>query len=145
MQKLASAVKSILKPTIPLSPPKQIPPHPNSKKSSPGKAKTETSPRKSPNKGKSDDNTRPSAVLRQSGEENLPNPFDETKRDATAKEDHSQETRVAVRTEEEQQAAIKERERKEMIERRDERRKSLGMLGRITGLYSFTVENRPWQ
>lgn len=37
-----------------------------------------------------------------------------------------QEMRVAVRTEEEQQAAAKERQKQEVLDRRDARRKSLG-------------------
>ena len=41
----------------------------------------------------------------------------------TEYQDHA---RVAVRTEEEQQAAVKERERQEMAARKDARRKSLG-------------------
>ena len=122
-------VRSILKPTIPLSPPKQIPPHPNSRKSSPTKSRTgfspKRSPRKSPQKGESKDAARDSGKLRQSGLENLPNPFDEVSNQA-ADNELSQKTRIALRTEEQQQAATKERERKELIERRDARRKSLG-------------------
>ncbi|MCJ1379914.1 hypothetical protein MMC17_003017 [Xylographa soralifera] len=127
-QKLIPAVRSILKPTIPLSPPKQIPPHPNSRKSSPTKSKTgfspKRSPRKSSQKGDFKDTARDSGTLRQSGLETLPNPFDEASNQA-ADNELSQETRIALRTEEQQQAAAKERERKELIDRRDARRKSL--------------------
>ncbi|MCJ1285991.1 hypothetical protein MMC26_005333 [Xylographa opegraphella] len=127
-QKLLPVVRSILKPTIPLSPPKQIPPHPNSRKSSPAKSRTgfspKKSPRKSPQKGDVKETPRSSEALRQSGVETLPNPFNEVSNQATDNE-LSQETRIALRTEEEQQAAVKERERKELIERRDARRKSL--------------------
>ncbi|MCJ1391052.1 hypothetical protein MMC18_003913 [Xylographa bjoerkii] len=127
-QKLIPVVRSILKPTIPLSPPKQIPPHPNARKSSPTKSKTgfspKKSPRKSPRKGNLTDPAPDLGDLRQSGLETLPNPFDEVSNQA-AENELSQETRIAVRTEEQQQAAAKERERKELIERRDARRKSL--------------------
>ena len=122
-------MRSILKPTIPLSPPKQIPPHPNSRKSSPTKSRTgfspKKSPRKSPQKGVTKETARDSGALRQSGLETLANPFDEVSNQA-ADSELSQEIRIAVRTEEQQQAAAKERERKDLIERRDARRKSLG-------------------
>ena len=98
-------IRSILKPTIALSPPKPIPLHPNQRKSSPVRG---GSPR-----GKD---------LQQSGMENLPNPFEDSASQNTADKDS---TRVAVHTEEEQQAAARERDRKEAIERRDARRKSL--------------------
>ncbi|MCJ1438218.1 hypothetical protein MMC27_007605 [Xylographa pallens] len=127
-QKLIPVVRSILKPTIPLSPPKQIPPHPNSRKSSPTKSRTgfspKKSPRKSPHKGDIKETARDSGGLRQSGLETLPNPFDEVSNQA-ADNELSQETRIALRTEEQQHAAAKERERKDLIERRDARRKSL--------------------
>ena len=119
-------VRSILKPTIPLSPPKAIPPHPNPQKASHTKAKPSISPRKAVQKPAADDDGRDNTSLRQSGLENLPNPFDEPRKEPVAGQDALQETRVAVRTEEEQQAAVKERERQEMINRRDARRKSLG-------------------
>ena len=139
-------MKSILKPTIPLSPPKQIPPHPNSRKSSPTKSRTglspKRSPRKSPQRGESRDIARNSETLRQSGLETLPNPFDEGLNQA-ADNDLSQETRVALRTEEQQQAAVKERERKEIIERRDARRKSLGKFAApsISFEWRFYISN----
>ena len=122
-------MRSILKPTIPLSPPKPIPPYPNSRELSPAKSKNglspKKSPRRSPKKEELEGTARSLGDLRQSGLENLPNPFDEASNQA-ADNKPSQETRVAVRTEEQQQAAAKERERKELVERRDARRKSLG-------------------
>ncbi|MCJ1471974.1 hypothetical protein MMC13_000618 [Lambiella insularis] len=128
-QKLTPVVKSILKPTIPLTPPKPIPPHPNLRKSSPSKSKTGASPQKSPGrspqKRTAEESTRVSGDLRHSGLENLPNPFDESSSQDLARGSLPQDTQVAVRTEEEQHAAAKERERKEVIERRDARRKSL--------------------
>lgn len=58
------------------------------------------------------------------GAESLPNPFvaSPQKTDSPSRSP----TRVAVRTEEEQQAAAKERERQEMLSHKDARRKSLG-------------------
>ena len=44
-----------------------------------------------------------------------------------ASPEHGQ-TRVAVRTEEEQQAAVEDRERQEFLARKDARRKSLGQI-----------------
>lgn len=114
-------VKSILKPTIALSPPKVIPPHNQARITSPGKANgrqtQEKSPRKSPAKKQADN-----------AAQGLPNPF-ETSPTAAASKPRSparSPTRIAVRSEEEQQAAAKERERLEILANRDARRKSLG-------------------
>lgn len=113
-------VKSILKPTIALSPPKVIPPHNQARITSPGKANgrqtQEKSPRKSPAKKQADN-----------AAQGLPNPF-ETSPTAAASKPRSparSPTRIAVRSEEEQQAAAKERERLEILANRDARRKSL--------------------
>lgn len=113
ISKVFPIVKSILKPTIPLSPPKQIPPHPSSRKSSPAKEKARASPAKSPSKRN----------LRQSGLDNVPNPFDDFSNRADAGKGT---TDPNLGSEEEQQAALREKERKEILERRDARRKSLG-------------------
>ncbi|CAD6589673.1 MAG: hypothetical protein ASARMPRED_004164 [Alectoria sarmentosa] len=108
-------VKSILKPTITLSPPKVIPPHNPARNGSPGKAngrqKPETSPRKSPAKKPADSAT-----------QGLPNPFEASPKPRSPARSP---TRIAVRSEEEQQAAAKERERQEILANRDARRKSL--------------------
>ena len=113
-------VKSILKPTIALSPPKMIPPHSTARKASPGKANVRRTPEKasrlSPKK---------STV---SGSQSLSNPFAPSPRLAVGNtlSPSRSPTRVAVRTEEEQQAAAKERERQEAMAHKDARRKSLG-------------------
>ena len=113
-----------------ISPPKQIPPRANSRKSSPGKgspgkARPGTSPRKNGSSSPLKGTSRPDST-RQSGTETLTNPFDDPTIKISAENDSSQETRVSLRTEEEQQAAAKEKELQEGIERRDARRKSLG-------------------
>lgn len=123
-------VKSILKPTIALSPPKAIPPHNRAFTNSPGKANGrqthEKSPRKSPAKKLADDAT-----------QGLPNPFETSPTPGASKSRSPARspTRIAVRSEEEQQAAAKERERQEVLANRDARRKSLGMwiLTRVKG------------
>lgn len=121
-------VKSILKPTIALSPPKAIPPHNRARNSSPSKANgrqtPENSPRKSPAKKQADNAT-----------QGLPNPFETSPTPGASKSRSPARspTRIAVRTEEEQQAAAKERERQEILANRDARRKSLGK-STLTGL-----------
>ncbi|KAL8717203.1 MAG: hypothetical protein Q9225_005538 [Loekoesia sp. 1 TL-2023] len=120
----APFVKSILKPTIPLSPPKQIPPHPNARNPL-------ASPQKSPRKGTPEkqrrgtqegflidtsdgnDGTAPPAAA-------LPNPFGgiSPKRGTAPNSISSSQVSqaqsiVAVRTEEEQQAAARQREQQE--------------------------------
>lgn len=121
-------VKSILKPTIPLSPPKPIPPHasargrsPNKSRSSPSKIPIPVAP------------SEPTVCVAASvtGVERLSNPFENSSSGARHSDGN---TKVALRTEEEQQLAAKEREensrreleKKEILERRDARRKSLG-------------------
>jgi len=118
-------VKSILKPTIPLSPPKAIPPHKGEQKASPGKASASRTPEKSPAK---------SSVDQSSG---LPNPFEGSPTRAGPKSysPNRSPARVALRTEEEQQAAAKERERQELLAHKDARRKSLGTLMRGSSRY----------
>lgn len=114
---LPPLVKSILKPTIPLSPPKAIPPHNGVRKASPGKARASRTPERSPGKP---------SVNRSSG---LENPFGTfpTRAGAKSQSPSRSPARVALRTEEEQQAAVKERERQELLAHKDARRKSLGM------------------
>ena len=72
----------------------------------------------SPGKSPADTSTEPS--------QSLPNPF-ETSPVLGASGPQSP-TRVAVRTEEEQQAAARERERQEVLAHKDARRKSLGNI-----------------
>ena len=127
-------VKSILKPTIPLSPPKQIPPHSNGRKSSPRKGKSGASPNKVTENSSVVGSFSSNTTLRQSGIERLSNPFQEANTGSTNQnESQAGQTRVVVRTEEEQQASAKERERQEILDRRDARRKSLGMLQFLFG------------
>ncbi|KAL8937365.1 MAG: hypothetical protein Q9211_003727 [Gyalolechia sp. 1 TL-2023] len=131
----ATFVKSILKPTIPLSPPKQIPLHPNARKL-PG------SPRKSPRKGSPEKgrknaqegfltDTSDGADGNAPPEVALPNPFSSGSPQLEAaltdlSSSHAPNL-VAVRTEEEQQATARERDRleKAVSARKDARRKSL--------------------
>ncbi|KAI9682026.1 MAG: hypothetical protein M1817_000080 [Caeruleum heppii] len=115
--------KSILK-MPPMSPLKEIPLHPSVRKDN----KQSKSPSASPSKssrtvaplidfGSSDETVRPDAPV--TGSENLSNPFDTTTTSNEA-------TKVGLKTEEEQQAAVREREQREEREReRDIRRKSL--------------------
>ncbi len=113
-------VKSILKPTITLSPPKAIPPHKDGRRASPGKTNGQRTPEKSPRKS-----AKQSAS---NGSPGLQNPFDASPKSAAANAQSPSRSpaRVAVRTEEEQQAAAKERERQEVLAHRHARRKSLG-------------------
>ena len=79
----------------------------------------------------------PSETPRQSGLENVPNPFQEPVEEA---QEPSKELRVAIRTEEEQQeAAVKERERQVLLERRDARRKSLGKTQAFVSTRRFSL------
>jgi len=126
---LPPQIKSILKPTIPLSPPKQIP----------ARVSTRTSPRKTDNgptpeqsqNGSLIDTSIPTPTTGLLGPDVLPNPFGGPP-EATDNTPHLHfpvqgQTRVAVRTEEEQQEAAKERARQDVIAHKDARRKSLGM------------------
>ncbi len=120
-------VKSILKPTIPLSPPKPIPPHPSARKYSPTKL------RSSPGKQAKSNVLIPGleATASVTGLDRLSNPFEHS---STTPQHSERDTKVALRTEEEQQLAAKEREeserreleKRDILERRDARRKSLG-------------------
>lgn len=112
---LPTSVKSILKATIPLSPPRRIPPHASLQRASPSK-------------------THNAAIWKNSnpvsGSNGLPNPFEIptslTNSTPNLMSPSESETRVAVRSEAEQQAAAKERERQEVLAHKDARRKSLG-------------------
>ncbi|CAG8950997.1 hypothetical protein HYFRA_00006394 [Hymenoscyphus fraxineus] len=111
------APKSILKPTMP--PLREIPAHNPSRRGNPKKT---TPPTQNKTENLIDFDVGPTV----SGADNLANPFDVGANAAVA------ETRVTLRTEEEQQAAAREREEqerkaleKEIISRRDARRKSL--------------------
>ncbi|EHL01860.1 putative Kinetochore protein spc7 [Glarea lozoyensis 74030] len=117
----APAPRSILKPTMP--PLREIPAHKSTRKGSPKKA-TPQSPKKSSDLIDFDVAPTPGATI--TGADNLPNPFNVNGNPAV------NETRVTLRTEEEQEAAAREREEqerkeleKEVISRRDARRKSL--------------------
>ena len=116
-----SYVKSILKPTIALSPPKAIPPHNRARNGSAGKPSGRQTPEKSPRKS-------PGKKLAGNAAQGLPNPFETSPVPGASKfrSPARSPTRVAVRSEEEQQAAAKERERQEILANRDARRKSLG-------------------
>lgn len=112
--------RSILKPTMP--PLREIPAHISTRKGSPKKA-TPPSAQKTENLIDFELATPGLAI---SGSEKLANPFEVAGSPAV------NETRVTLRTEEEQQAAAREREErerkeleKEIISRRDARRKSL--------------------
>lgn len=112
---LPPSVKSILKATISLSPPRRIPPHASSQRASPSK-------------------TQNAALWKNSnplsGSNGLPNPFEISNSLTNSTSNllcpSESETRVAVRSEAEQQAAAKERERQEALAHKDARRKSLG-------------------
>ena len=110
-------VKSILKPTIPLSPLKTIPPRiapsTESLKRNDGQKSPEKFPRRSPNPS--------NAKSPEHGSVNTLSPS-------------SSRARVALRTEEQQQAAAKEKERQEVLAHKDARRKSLGKLTQRPGL-----------
>jgi len=141
-------VKSILKPTIPLSPPKTIPPHASARKNSP--SKTRSSPSKQSQadgliNSSTPDETTPKDSASVTGADRLSNPFEGS---SVIAQHHERDTRVALRTEEEQQVAVKEREekarreleKKDVLERRDARRKSLGMV--ICDLHVSKVADR---
>jgi kinetochore protein Spc7/SPC105 len=113
----APAPRSILKPTMP--PLREIPAHISARKPSPKKG-TPQSPKKADNLIDFDIAPTPAATI--TGADNLPNPF----------QVGPSETRVTLRTEEEQEAAAREREEqdrkqmeKEVTSRREARRKSL--------------------
>lgn len=109
-QKMMPVIRSILKPIIPLSPPKPIPPR--TPKASDG---NQSNGAGSPSK-----RTR-SSLGRTSG-----SPSTEVKSDSSANpQANDLGELVSVRTEEEQQAAARARDRADAIKRRDERRKSL--------------------
>ena len=115
------APKSILKPTIP--PLREIPAHVSTRKTSPKKS---TPPNATQPDVLIDFNIDASSGPRVTGTDNLPNPFQAGGSAAV------NETRITLRTEEEQQAAARERAEKEREElekevksRRDARRKSL--------------------
>lgn len=122
-------IKSILKPTIPISPPKPIPPHSGSRRTSPNKTKSKTTPEKSQSTSLLD-----ASVWKSSNPTNAsnlsPSPLKGSVESNLAQSSISSpsrhRTRVAVRTEEEQQAAAKDREQQEALDHKNARRKSLG-------------------
>lgn len=109
-QKMVPAIRSILKPIIPLSPPKPIPPR-TPKASDSNQSSSAGSPSRRTRSSLGRTSGSPSAVV---GSDNKSN---------TQANDSGEP--VSVRTEEEQQAAARARDRAEAIKRRDERRKSL--------------------
>ncbi|KAL8804272.1 MAG: hypothetical protein Q9182_002636 [Xanthomendoza sp. 2 TL-2023] len=135
-------VKSILKPGIALSPPKQIPPHPNARlqpqspRRHPPPSPTKSPRQRPPEKQR---NVAQEGVLIDTSDGNdglassrllLSNPFGgmSPKRGAMQDLNNSPQVQnvVAVRTEEEQQEAARERERRDQDDaRKDARRKSL--------------------
>lgn len=116
--------KSILKSTIPLSPPKAIPPRTVTRISSPVKSRRTVTPEKV-QEGLLIDVSTPKDSLTVSKGHDLLNPFgDPFDSVPGASQDHG---RVAIRTEEEQHAAAKERQQQDIVARKDARRKSLGM------------------
>lgn len=143
---MAVQYKSILKPTIPLSPPKTIPPHSAVRMRSPAKSKDKSSP----------------VTPRTKNLANLSQPEDlfaipQSDRSArisnepTAPRLHTSpgrsQTLIAVRTEEQQQQAVtEERERQALISRKDARRKSLGEdVPNPTELSYVTFSLRVWE
>ncbi|KAL8870635.1 MAG: hypothetical protein Q9174_003364 [Haloplaca sp. 1 TL-2023] len=124
-----AVVKSILKPTVSLSPPKAIPPHRNARKEpqSPRKTANQGSPRKQTASAQEgvliDTSEAPNGVADLAA--SLPNPFGgaSPKKRGSEGANESSQSLVAIRTEEEQQEAVRERER---LERKDARRRSLG-------------------
>lgn len=121
---VAPFMKSILKPTMRLSPPKQIPLHSSSRRTSP-RSSSRTTPEKTQKISSSD------AYIWKisnpvSGSQGLPNTFEGPADPTTSLSPSQSQTKVAVRTEAEQQAAAKERERQEILAHKDARRKSLG-------------------
>lgn len=120
-------MKSILKPTIPLSPPKQIPPHPSSRRTSPSKStsKLTLTPEKHQVPVSSDasvwKNSNPVAESH-----GVPNLFEGPTEVINSQSPSQRQTRVLVRTEAEQEAAAKERLRQEVLAHKDARRRSLG-------------------
>lgn len=121
---VAPFMKSILKPTMRLSSPKQIPPHSSSRRTSP-RSSSRTTPEKT-QKFSSSDASIWKISNPVSGSYGLPNPFEGPADPNTSLSPSQSETKVAVRTEAEQQAAAKERERQENLAHKDARRKSLG-------------------
>lgn len=122
-------VKSILKVTRPLSPTKSIPPH-----SSPRNTSSSKSKGGSPSKGNVQDtlidaSTPIKSVLPMSLD-GVPDPFEGPRKGPSpAKQQDTvlqQEIRIALRTEEEQQAVLKAKEQEERNDRLQARRKSLG-------------------
>ncbi|KAI4283609.1 MAG: hypothetical protein L6R35_005106, partial [Caloplaca aegaea] len=130
----ATFVKSILKPTIPLSPPKQIPPHSGARKllASPQKSPRQALPQKQ-NRGPQEgflidtsDLSNGAAIPKLA----LPNPIGGLSPNRGLAPDAAAaqvSNLVAVRTEEEQQQAARQREQqeKDVSARKDARRKSL--------------------
>ena len=112
-------IRSILKPSIPLSPPKPIPPRNVSRPASPRKGRP-PSPKKQAQQDLLIDFSEPVGHIEL---EKLPNPFDDDKTQQVEPVD----VEIAAAEEEKQRATKqREQERKEILERRDARRKSLG-------------------
>ncbi|MCJ1467975.1 hypothetical protein MMC07_006601 [Pseudocyphellaria aurata] len=120
---VAPLVRSILKSSMRLSPPKQIPSHPSSRRASP-----RSSSRTTPEKTKKNSSSSTSIWLNSNpvpGSHGLPNPFERPADSTPSLSTSESQTMVAVRTEAEQQAKAKERERQDLLAHKDARRKSL--------------------
>ena len=114
--------KSILKPSISLSPLKPIPSRGRSGSASPSKNGRLRTPEASPSKS-----SRGSAMKSESqpSGSRVKSPSKSPSRNQSQSRSPA---RVAVRTEEEQQAAAREKERQEVLAHKDARRKSLGKI-----------------
>lgn len=115
--------KSILKPTISLSPLKPIPSRGRSGNASPSKNGRLRTPEASPKKSSGGSATKSEGA---SLESRLKSP---SKSPSQSQSQPRSPARVAVRTEEEQQAAAREKERQDVLAHKEARRKSLGKIG----------------
>ena len=117
-----------MKPSIPISPPKPIPAYPKASRQSPGKGRAKAN--SSPRKKQGDESLVDTSVLKtdlpQSGLENVENPFNVGGSPSTSPLGQKPEgATVRVNTEEEQQEVARARQKQDIIDRRDARRKSL--------------------
>ena len=123
---MAVQYKSILKPTMPLSPPKPIPPHGTIRTRSPAKHRDKSSPA-TPLSKHPVNPSQPEGLFGTQQSDRSGGTSNEATSPLLQTSPGFSRTRVAVRTEEQQQqAAAEERERQDLISRKDARRKSLG-------------------
>lgn len=118
-------MKSILKPTAPISPPRRSSPRNNGRNLSPKKSLPDKTQSTSASEVAVWKSSNPPVGIGR-----LPNPFEGSSESIISNlgliSPSQHRTRVVVRSEEEQQAAAKERERQELLAHREARRKSLG-------------------